>query len=162
MKKHFTLMLDLEGTIIGTDKIKQFKNPANLRPYAQYFLEEIETLFDDFYLNTVISNKRTKISYGAQEIMKTFFGKTNYKYYDWSRRDGKIANYNSFQDTTIIHIEDGIGKLGQKEIDETHHIYLPIMHWGLPQIYGKDNELIKKEVFGLIYVLENIKAIIKK
>lgn len=162
MKEHYTLMLDLEGVVFGTDNKDNFKNPANIRPYAQFFLDEVDKLFDEFYLNTCVKNRDTPISYSAQYIMEKFFSKTNYKYYEWNKREGKISNYHLFENTTIIHLEDGIGSKGQEQINKTKHHYIPIKHWGLYHAYNPNAELKREEVFGLLESLEKIKKIMKK
>jgi len=132
------LMLDLEGVLIVVSRPLQEGNYLP-RPHSQEFVNECHQLFDQLYLNTLVTEDR------ALKIMRDVYGTEKFKFWPhFEMPYGKMTGYERFRDDTLIHIEDGsVENSEAQRCIELGQTYIPISHWGFEAaIAGRnDNEL---------------------
>jgi len=146
------LMLDLEGTLVYLNR-PSLRSGRDPRPYAQQFVDKCSELFDQIYMNTC-ANEETTVRTLEEE-----FGITSFRYHNWMRLGPyqKANGYDSFIDSRIIHVEDGISQIEKERIKELGHHYISVRSWGL--FLSKEERVKDRE---LLRVLDEIKKILGK
>lgn len=146
------LMLDLEGVLVYFGALRMSRiGTRDPRPYAQQFVDECSNLFDEIYMNTCVRRN------DALETLRDEFGVTNFKVHDYNggHKYMKARDYEKFENSRIIHVEDGISLVEKQRILELGHHYIPVKSWGMflsEEERANDRELLR--------VLDEIKTII--
>jgi hypothetical protein len=145
-------MLDLEGVLVYLSRPSP-RCGRMPRPYAQQFVDECSILFDEVYMNTCASEENALHAL-KEEFRITSFGIHEYQ---GGHRYQKARDYEKFENSRIIHVEDGISKVEYARIKELGHHYLPIKSWGL---FLSEVEREKDNL--LLGILDQISLIIGK